>query len=235
MEVRVDPPFLRTAYTSTPPLIGRPEATPRRATGCAVYQLTSAYRTKEQQSGWWGSASSPTEFSALLSSPPPKHPALLLGDRKHITVLPPERGQLRCWKYWLSRATGRTGKLSEQRLVSHGAGSWSSLLLTAPRRTASCALCCGEPGTGRFRREAEPRGVCGEIKRSFLWSQICTRGYSGKRHRDALRSSAACKFGLKAHRWKFTCRCLGLAEASCRSVCSQYFSLCIDFKPMTPA
>lgn len=52
------------AYNTAPVLIGRPDATLSKATGCAVYQLTSAYRTKEQLSGCWASASSPScEFS----------------------------------------------------------------------------------------------------------------------------------------------------------------------------
>lgn len=80
LEVIVDPPlYLRP----TPVLIGRPEARQSKATGCAVYQLTSAYRTKEQQSGWRASASSPSEFSFSFFL---KHPAQLLGDRKRRTV-----------------------------------------------------------------------------------------------------------------------------------------------------
>lgn len=102
------------AYNTAPVLIGRPDATLSKATGCAVYQLTSAYRTKEQLSGCWASASSPScEFSFRGGRERKK--TLLRrcrGVRKHKCVTSPQRGQLHCW--------GSTGRAEPSRAEPRG-------------------------------------------------------------------------------------------------------------------
>lgn len=160
-----------------------------------------------------------------------KHPAPLLGDRKQTTVVPPVKGQLHCWKYWLSRATGRTGKLSAQRHGSHGAASWSSVLLTPRRRTASCY---SEAGTGGFNvspsQEVSVENLGGKNNPLWRTTTVPNRTWGCGEKDAATHSAHRClQVWTKAHRWKFTCRRLGLAEAPCRSVCAQYLIICVDF------
>lgn len=204
--------FLFTAYTTSPVLIGRPDATLSKATGCAVYQLTSAYRTKEQMSGWWASASLPSEF--FFKKTKTKNNCTAAG-RSHTS-----------WK-------GTTVLLEVLAVLSHGEDFWAETRFTRswrseglgswrPPRSAISAHKSTYSETSAvviddqekrppfffFLREFE-RGACAKF-------HLCQT----ERHRDALCTHAACKFGLKRTAGSLCAPGSDrLGEAPCRSVC----------------
>lgn len=203
-----------------PFLIGRPEARLREATGCAVYQLTSAYRTTEQQSGWRDSASSPSEFSAF------KHPAQVLGDWKkiYITVLPQRGDNCIVGSIAWAQPPGLLGRfLGKETRFSRGAASWSSLLhhhaaaqrprtsrLFEPWKSASASN-----QAERFPRSSE-RGVSEESTLCWIANAVIVRNVSRR-----AQLPASCKFGLKRTVGSLCAAASDrLEEASCRSVCS---------------
>lgn len=169
----------------------------------------------EQKSRWAaGEPPHPCRVSFSLKKQNKKTTAPLLGE-----VIPPERGQLYCWKYWLCWATG---KISEQRHVSHGAGvlkvsapddhhaaqypRTSRLIPRHPRLLSTTKK--SAPLFLFFLREFE-RGACAKF-------HLCQT----ERHRDALCTHAACKFGLKRTAGSLCAPGSDrLGEAPCRSVC----------------
>lgn len=212
--------FLFTAYTTSPVLIGRPDATLSKATGCAVYQLTSAYRTKEQMSGWWASASLPSEFFFKKKQKQKTTTAPLLGE-----VIPPERGQLYCWKYWLCWATG---KISEQRHVSHGAGV---LKVSAPDDHNAAQY----PRTSRLiPRHPRLLSTTKKIAPPFsffagIWKRCLCKISPVPNGKAPRRTVHTCSLQVwtKAHRWKFMCPWLGQARWS-----SMQVSMLLVFYPL---
>lgn len=190
--------YLFTAYTTSPVLIGSPEAARRRATGCAVYQLTSAYRTKEQLGCWWGSASLPREFPFLLllfktscTAAGRQETYNCVSSRKGTTALLEVPAEL-------SRATGRTGKLFTRSWQLKLSTPDAILLLLSPLFRSGGRRWVSTISAGKRR------------KKMHLWRVAtvpnCTRGVCEK---DAsARSAHRClQVWTKAHRWKFTCFC----------------------------
>lgn len=209
------PSFLFTASTTAPVLIGRADATLSKATGCAVYQLTSASRTKEQLSGWWASASWPSEFSASTTV------------RTSRTACRPT-GNIRgtSWKGvwgWDNRIAGSAVRAQPLgglgRFLSRGAfrhGSWQPKLAAPDATTRS--IRSEECAVGIDGRAESFSG--GRLGRDCPWriSTVphCTRGYC---ERGAATHAAACKFGLKRTAGSLCASGSDrLAEASRRSV-----------------
>lgn len=209
------------AYNTAPVLIGRPDATLSKATGCAVYQLTSAYRTKEQLSGCWASASSPScEFSFRGGERKKKNPPAPLPGRQETQVryFSSKGTTALLGKYWPSRAepsraAGRTGKICEQRHVSHGAGSRSS---PAPDSSnAAQHPRTSLRGCARSVSTTEQRGSLWRLEEQVsLWTVSAephwTRGCAFFfclfwREKRAATRRARCRLQVwtKAHRWKF--------------------------------
>lgn len=238
------------AYNTAPVLIGRPDATLSKATGCAVYQLTSAYRTKEQLSGCWASASSPScEFSFRGGERKKKNPPAPLPGRQETQVryFSSKGTTALLGKYWPSRAepsraAGRTGKICEQRHVSHGAGSRSS---PAPDSSnAAQHPRTSLRGCARSVSTTEQRGSLWRLEEQVsLWTVSAephwTRGcafffsvFFGEKNapRRAVHA-AACKFGLKRTAGSLSASGLGRARWSSVQVSVLFVSLSSSSAP----
>lgn len=203
--------FLFTAYTTSPVLIGRPDATLSKATGCAVYQLTSAYRTKEQMSGWWASASSPSEF--FFKKEKKKKNNCTAAGRSHTS-----------WK-------GTTVLLEVLAVLSHGEDIWAETRFTRSRRSEGL-------GSRRPQRSAisAHRSTYSETsavviddqeKRpppfSFfagIWKRCLCKISPVPNRKAPRRTVHTCKFGLKRTAGSLCAPGSDrLGEAPCRSVC----------------
>ena len=220
------------AYNTAPVLIGRPDATLSKATGCAVYQLTSAYRTKEQLSGCWASASSPScEFSLRGGREKEKNPPAPLPGRQETQVryFSSKGTTALLGKYWPSRAepsraAGRTRKICEQRHVSHGAGSRSSPApdssnaaqhpRTSLRGCARSVSTTEQRGSlWRFEEQVSLRTVSAEPHRTRGFAFFLSFFGEKNAPRRAVHA-AACKFGLKRTAGSLSASGLGRARWS---------------------
>lgn len=199
-------------------LIGRPDATPSRATGCAVYQLTSAYRTKEQLSGCRASASSPSEF------PSPRKKK----KRKK------EEDVHRCWKWshflkgwvgvrgrlWRARCiVGSTagaigGALRAQTRFCADAGGRRSPLLT-PRRGAASSRNLPQTSASREAAPVISFSFAGNSGQYFFYALLILFIRAKERRRSYALCNPCCpQLWTKAHRWKFTRLRLGQPRRS---------------------
>lgn len=211
--------FLFTAYTTSPVLIGRPEATLSKATGCAVYQLTSAYRTKEQMSGWWASASLPSEFFFKKQKKQKQlhrcweKSYLLKGDNCIV-------GSIGC-------AEPRGRFLSGDTFHTELAFWRSRLLTTTTQRNIRAQVDLFRDIRGCYRR---PRKAPPPF--SFfagIWKRCLCKISPVPNRKAPRRTVHTCSLQVwtKAHRWKFMCPWLGQARRS-----SMQVSMLLVFYPL---